>query len=104
MVLETARRLQAGQPVARTSIGVVVRETDGNATGLGGLEVTRFQPGSSARRAGLRAGDVIVEVDGVATPRVVDLQRAVWRHRAGESIPVVFLRGGQRLRLAVRVE
>jgi len=38
----------------------------------GGLVVDRAQPGTSAAAAGLRSGDVIVEVDGIAVGRLED--------------------------------
>jgi len=103
VVLDSAKRLSTGGRVARPSLGVVVRETDLRGAGGGGLQVTRFQPGAPAIRAGLRPGDVIVSVDGVATPRVVDMQRAIWRHRPGETVVVIFLRGARRLQAPVRL-
>jgi S1-C subfamily serine protease len=40
-----------------------------------GIAVVEVVPGSPAADAGLRAGDVIIEVDGVATTDAGDLQR-----------------------------
>jgi serine protease Do len=99
-VQEAVRRLQGGGGAARPTLGLVVRETDARGT-AGGLEVTRFHPGSSAEAAGLRAGDVILSVEGAPTPRASDLQRAVWSRAAGSTVTVVFLRDGRRLQLSV---
>lgn len=38
--------------------------------------MTIVAPGSAAERAGLKAGDVILEVDGVVHPSIAQLQKA----------------------------
>jgi serine protease Do len=102
-VLDSVRRLQGGGAAVRPSLGVVVREQDPRAARTPGLEVTRFLPNAPGREAGLQVGDVILEVGGVAVPRIADLQRAVWAHDAGTTLPVVFLRAGRRYVVQVRL-
>ena len=102
-VLESVRRLEGGGAAARPSLGVVVREQDPRAVRTPGLEVTRFLPDAPGREAGLQVGDVILEVGGVAVPRIADLQRVVWAHDAGTTLPVVFLRAGRRYVVQVRL-
>ena len=104
VVLPAARAIARGEPIRRASLAVVVRETDVRGAGLPGLEITRFLPGSAAPDAGLRVGDVILEVDGVPTARVPDLQRAVWRREPGAFVSVVFARADQRFQASVRVD
>ena len=104
VVMEVARRLQRGESVRRTTIGVVVREVDTRGTGQVGLVVTRFETSSPAMAAGLRAGDVIESVDGQPQHSVADLQRAVWAKARGQTVSVIFVRGGQRLQVDVRVK
>jgi S1-C subfamily serine protease len=65
------------------------------------VEVVEVVPGSAAERGGLRAEDLIVAIDGVATPRVDDLQRLMVADRIGRTIPVDVVRGGRDLRLEV---
>jgi serine protease Do len=103
VALEAARRLAGGGGAARPTLGVVVREVAGDARlGGDGLEVTRFHHDAPAEAAGLRAGDVIVSVDGQPTPRAADLQRLVWAHPAGTALTVVFRRAGRLLQVAIR--
>ncbi len=102
-VLDSVRRLQGGAPAARPSLGVVVREQGARASRTAGLVVTRFLPNAPGREAGLEVGDLILEVAGVAVPRVADLQRAVWARTAGTTVPVVFLRSGRRYVVNVRL-
>lgn len=54
-----------------------------------GALVERVAPGSPAATAGLRPGDVVVDVGGSAVEDVADLMRAVRHHEPGQRIPVV---------------
>jgi S1-C subfamily serine protease len=54
---------------------------------------------SPAQRAGLRAEDLIVEVDGSAVTGVGDLQRLMVADRIGAAVAVTLLRGGRTLTL-----
>ncbi len=95
-----------GRPPRRASVGASVRdlaarEAIGVPGGVGQV-VTRFAEDSAARRAGLTEGDIIVAVDGVATPTRGTLLRTLWARGAGGR-PVTFdvWRRGQRTQVAV---
>jgi S1-C subfamily serine protease len=70
------------QGVPHAGLGMSVRDlTPQQAVQLGLLAkqvpvVTNVAPGSSADRAGIKAGDVIVEVDGIVDPSSQQLQEA----------------------------
>ena len=53
-----------------------------------------MQPGSPAALAGVRAGDVIVAVDGVPVEGVDDLLRVLDAGRIGREVEVRLLRRG----------
>jgi serine protease Do len=59
--------------------------------------VTDIMPGSSAAKAGIRSGDIIVGVDGVEIVRAEELPRNVARHAPGSTIPIQLLRGDKKL-------
>jgi len=63
------------------------------------VRVIEVQPGSSAERAGLRPGDLIVELEGRAVRDLDDLQAALGRHPVGVPLRVVILRGAERIAL-----
>jgi serine protease Do len=70
------------------------------ATALGrkrGIEVVDVVQGSPAARAGLRAEDLIVEVDGVPVAGVDDLQRLMTGDVIGRSVSARLLRQGREL-------
>jgi S1-C subfamily serine protease len=70
------------------------------ATALGrrsGIEIVQVVEGSPAARAGLRAEDLIVEVDGVPVGRVDDLQRLLAGELIGRPVRARVLRRGDEL-------
>lgn len=68
-----------------------------------GVVVRRFLPGSGARQAGMRVGDVIVGIDGRDVRSFEELSRALGGKAAGEVVRVRFRRGGEYLILPVRL-
>jgi regulator of sigma E protease len=57
--------------------------------------VDEILPGSAAEQAGIRPGDLIVEIQGSEIERFSDIQQAVIT-RGGEELKVVIMRDGQR--------
>jgi len=66
-----------------------------------GVLVTGFEPDSPASRAGLEAGDIILALDGIATPAVDSLHKLLTGDRIGERAIVTFLRGVELRRHAI---
>jgi serine protease Do len=59
----------------------------------GGVEVVEVVADGPAARAGMRAEDLIVEIDGIAIERVDDVQRLMGAEAIGRLIAVRVLRG-----------
>jgi S1-C subfamily serine protease len=66
-----------------------------------GLEVVQLLEGSPASAAGVRAGDVIVELDGRPIEGVGDLQRVMVGDMVGRRVPVGLERDGTIVQLDV---
>jgi S1-C subfamily serine protease len=66
-----------------------------------GIEVVEVVPGSPAERAGLRAEDLIVDVDGTPVADVGDLQRLMGPDRIGRSVELGVVRDGARRALGL---
>lgn len=60
-----------------------------------GVYVVDVNQGSGGAEAGLKAGDVIIGVDGVETNNVAKLQEMVARKRPGDKVEVKYLRKGK---------
>lgn len=63
--------------------------------------IDRVMPGSAAERAGLKAGDRILEVDGTPVTRFEDIMSEVVTG-TGQPVALVLKRGGETLRMAIR--
>lgn len=80
-------------PVARAAGGAVFGVVPADSAAARGLEVAAVAPGSPAERAGLRAGDVLLSVEGKATRNRSDLLAAILAQKPGDCITVQYLRG-----------
>jgi M6 family metalloprotease-like protein len=68
-----------------------------------GVRVTRVAPGSPADSAGLRVGDVLTRVDGVAATSYEAVVKALAGRFPGESVTLALLRGNQATNVAVEL-
>jgi len=93
--------------VTRAWLGVYIQDlTPGMEEEFGvapgeGVLVADVVEGSPADEAGLRAGDVIVSVDGVPVGSTDELQTEIMYRRVGEEVEIGIVRDGQSLTLPV---
>ena len=66
-----------------------------------GLEVVQLLDGSPAAAAGVRTGDLILELDGRPIEGVADLQRLLDDRLVGRRVALRLARGGDRLELGL---
>ncbi|HET9598991.1 MAG TPA: M20/M25/M40 family metallo-hydrolase [Anaeromyxobacteraceae bacterium] len=66
-----------------------------------GVLVSAVRAGSPAERAGMKAGDVLVQVGATRIVALPDLAYALRSHRPGDVVDVVWRRGGQETRAQV---
>ena len=87
---------QANRP-ARPWLGMYTTEANGQ------LVVAGLAKGAPAERAGVRPGDVVVEVAGERASGLADMFRKVWRlGAAGVEVPLTLARDGTLTRARVR--
>jgi membrane-associated protease RseP (regulator of RpoE activity) len=79
-----------------------VRQTLG-APDDAGLLVNRVEPDSVAAETGIKAGDVIVEVDGHKVTGPTDIRRALSGKEAGQTVPVVVVRDKKKTSLNAKL-
>ncbi len=87
-------------------IGVSIRDVEeadapSGKGASGGVMVEDVAADSPAEKAGIRKGDVIVELDGDRVRSVRQLTRLVQETPSGRSVQTVLLRDGQRTTVAV---
>ena len=87
--------------VERGVLGVTIQNlTPEIAKGLGistdtGVVVTQVQPGSGADKAGVKAGDVILKVDGKPVTSNASLQSTIGTMRRGSQVALQLARNGE---------
>ena len=90
--------------VRGVQLGVYVRDVDANAQSYGlpaGAYVAEVTKGSCAERAGIRSGDIIVDIGGYEIDSVTTLTRMLRRFEAGEATSVTVYRAGQNTYLTI---
>ena len=68
-----------------------------------GLILLSVEADSPAERAGLQIGDILTALGGNAVTDVEDLQQALRGDTVGRTVPVVLMRGGERIETQVAV-
>ena len=99
-ILPYLDRLKKGEELKPGILGVALKGQDMFTEPA---EIAACQPKSPAQQAGLQAGDRIVEIEGTAIARQVQLKHALGRRYAGEKLRVVALRGKQRIETTVEL-
>jgi len=87
--------------VQRALLGVQIRDIDDDLAKekkikvLDGVYVAEVNDLSAAKEAGVKEGDILTKVNGVAIKSSAELQEQVGRHRPGDKIEVTFVRDGK---------
>ncbi|KLE34589.1 Do family serine endopeptidase [Aurantiacibacter luteus] len=102
-------QLIRGEEIQRGYLGVSIQPVDDDIADALGIERARgeliqsVQPGEAAERAGLRAGDVVVSVNDTEVTPDSTLSYIVANIAPGTTIPVTYVRDGERRRTNVTV-
>jgi S1-C subfamily serine protease len=92
------RRAYLGISAGQTPVGRALAAKLGLAI-TSGVRVLEVSASSPAERAGIRAGDILVLIDGAPVPTLSSLQRALGAERIGRRTSVVGIRRGERIDL-----
>ena len=85
-------------------IGVTVRDVENDDAKQTGVIVDEVRSGSPAEKAGIKAGDAIVEFDGERVRSVRQFTRLVHETPAGRKVTAVVTRNGSRTNVTVAPE
>ena len=69
-----------------------------------GVRFSDVKPGSPAAKAGLKAGDVLVQFGDKPIKNLYDFTDALRRSKVGDLVPVTVLRDGKELKVDVKLE
>lgn len=97
-------QLWAQGSVRRAWMGASVRDSADGARDAEGVVVSEVRDGGPASKAGLQIGDVITNVGPMGVRRAATLRSRVAKGAIGEWVELWVRRGGQPLRLQMRLE
>ncbi len=106
---DVMRQLIAGGRVVRGWLGIAIQDTTDDLAGSFGVKerdgviVADVMKGGPAEAAGLRPGDVIVEVNGGPIKEVPELQRRVAAIAPGQTARLTVMRDKRSVRLSVKI-
>ncbi len=95
--------------VKRGQLGVVIQDLTPDLAvafeleNQNGVVVSEVQKGSPAEDAGIKAGDVIVELDGKLMATASQLRNAVGIRRVGDKVKIKLIREGSQKTLTVKI-
>lgn len=93
---DRARLEQLLAPTGKPRLGLAVADAEKRA-GMPGAYVGRVTPNTAGDRAGLRAGDVVIALDGRPVGNAAELEAIAGGFQPGQRVPVVYSRAGQTL-------
>ena len=106
---DVIEQLKKGGKVTRGWLGVGIQDLSAELAEYYGLKeqkgvlVTEVFPGDPAEKAGIKAGDIVLSVEGKDVSGSRDLSRAIAAQPVGKKIPIVVLRDGERKTLSVEI-
>jgi putative serine protease PepD len=92
-------QIVAGKTVAHAYMGISV----GTSGSPQGATVDHVNAGTAAAKAGLKVGDVIVQLDGVTVANADDLSNVIDGKKPGDSLSVTYVRGGKQHTVQVKL-
>ncbi len=95
-ILQRLPTMQKGTDIHPGKLGIVSNDPNELA---GPVRLTGATPGSPASKAGLQAGDVIVEAGGKPIRLLADLKHALAQVDAGDSVQLAVQRDGKQISL-----
>ncbi|MBQ0077770.1 MAG: trypsin-like peptidase domain-containing protein [Bacteroidales bacterium] len=87
--------------VRRARLGIVMQAVDQRIvselklSSKNGVYIVEVSKGSAADKAGLKSGDVLIEIDGIVITSTSKLQEKVNSYRPGDSARIKYIRGGK---------
>ena len=102
MAMASIEQILTHGEVRRGKLGVSIQDLTSELAeafdikaGQRGAVVAEVQEGSAADKAGIKAGDVVVEVDGKAVLSSAQLRNAIGLRRVGDRVKLTLLRDGK---------
>jgi Zn-dependent M28 family amino/carboxypeptidase len=89
-------RVETRRPVAGGGYGAYLGTIPDMTESPGGVLLSGVRAGSPAEEAGLKGGDILIQLGDHTIKNLYDMTDALNAHKPGDTVVLVFLRNGQR--------
>ena len=86
-----------------TKFKVYIGTTPDFGAQVDGYKISGVTDGSPARKAGLKAGDIIIEFGGKKVSNIYDYMYAMNEHAPGDKVDITVLRGNEKVTLTLEL-
>ena len=85
-----------GEEVIRPYLGVAMYDVINKKANITGVYIQSVEKDSPAEKAGLKTGDVIVEINGTAVETGAYLKHELYKYNVGDEITITYYRNGKK--------
>ena len=102
-------RLKENEEYEEASLGVFVYDKEAtkylnsNLEFENGVYVTELVAGGTAKKAGVREGDIIEKIDGIKLKRINDLRRYIYTKNVGDEVTLTILRDSKEIEIEMKL-
>ena len=89
-------KVEARRPIAGGGYGAYLGTIPDMTESPGGVRLSGVRAGSPAEEAGLKGGDVLIQLGDHVVKNLYDMTDALNAYKPGDTVTLVFLRDGQR--------
>jgi len=90
-------KVEARRPIAGGGYGAYLGTIPDMTESPGGVRLSGVRAGSPAEEAGLKGGDILIQLGDHVIKNLYDMTDALNAYKPGETVALVFLRDGQRV-------
>jgi hypothetical protein len=102
--IKNAENLMEGKEVERPYLGVEIGQASKSYYGEDTyVYINKVEEDGSADKAGLKAGDIILEVNDVEVDTIVHFQYELYKYKIGDKIKITIERNGEEKTLVVKL-
>lgn len=95
-IVDRLEKLKSGEDIQKGVLGIVSADSDPYSAGTT-IEAVRLR--SPAEKAGLKGGDVVIELDGMPVKRYYQIRQTLGKFDAGDKVNLTVERDGKRIEL-----
>lgn len=85
----------------KSMIPYINQELDQNIKLYKGIYVADVIKNSPAEKAGMKRGDIILEVDGIELEKMLNLRKYIYEKEVGESVSIKYIRGNKQYQVNI---